>query len=142
MPHNREETSLTGQVVAKDTNEELIRFKGDFDRAARTWKIDRLVWHQPGILLRRETEFRTAFGKPIAARAGDEFEIRPQYDVSGREQGRDVRFYNPTSAQFDVLVRREDEFRWRGGGRDARVRAYVGGKAYDLYRSLTGSEGR
>jgi GT2 family glycosyltransferase len=80
---------------------------GQFDRAARLWKVERTLWFRPGITNRAESTTLSAFGKPIASRVGNAFESRPNYDADGREKSMTI-FGDFLNGQFDLLVRRGD----------------------------------
>lgn len=140
--YNRDETTVTSWTTAHSSGEEVLSAEGVFDAAAKTWQVQRRLWHRPGVLLRAETDTLSAFGRLIATRVADEFESRPVYDAGGLEVGRHTFRRDPATGRFTRPHRLEDDYRWQAAQRDARVRAFVEGRFYDEYRAITDSEGR
>ncbi|MBI3416899.1 MAG: hypothetical protein HY043_16535, partial [Verrucomicrobia bacterium] len=140
--YNRDETEIAGSTHALAGDQKLSEFAGRFDAATPMWKSSRTNFFRPQIPSRTETETRSGFGKLIATATGDLFEARPNYDAAGRETGSVVRRRNPATGQFDILHRQEDDYQWRNGTREARVRTFVDGLPHDTFRIITDAEGR
>ncbi len=139
---DRLEVSLSGTTFSKSSGEAVGEFLGRFDSISGRWSITRNVLHRPGISKRTETNIVSGFGKLISTRVGELFESRPIYNADGIEIGRRVARKNSISGQFDLIHRLEEDYQWQKGSRDARIHVFVDGKPYDVFRSLTDTEGR
>jgi hypothetical protein len=140
--YDRDETSVTSTTTANASGEAVASASGAFDPTTKTWQVRRRLWYRPEVLLRAETDTLSAFGKLIATRVADEFESRPIYDLAGIEIGRRTFRRDTATGQFTLPHRMEEDYRWQAGQREARVRTFVEGQAYDEFRTITDSEGR
>ena len=140
--YNREETSVTGMTTTKSTDEEVASFSGRYEPFTRTWRMERNVWHRPGVLSRAETNLYSGFGRLITTRVGDELETRPLYSADGIEEARQTYLRNPATGNFDILISQQDDYQWQNGACQAHVRTHVEGQPYDDYRLFIDDEGR
>jgi len=139
---NRFETEDAGWIVENQNGERLADFSARYQTNSITWKVQQTNWHRPGILLRTESNTFSAFGKLITSRVNDIFEIRPAYDLEGREVSRDIWIRDPGTGEFTLRSHGEADYQWASGNRDARMQTYLGNKAYDSFRRVTDSAGR
>ncbi len=140
--YDRNETAVTGTTTSKSSGELLASFSGQFAPENRTWKIRRSLWFKPGITNGIETQTLSGFGQLISSRTGESFESQPLYDIQGREISRQVFRKNAATGQFDVAHRKEDDYHWHQGERDARVQTLIEGKSYDAFRIVVDANGR
>ncbi|MFO1459755.1 MAG: hypothetical protein U1G08_10110 [Verrucomicrobiota bacterium] len=133
---------LSGRTQARDSGEEIARFEGSFDEAARAWVIRRDWWYRPGWTNRAETATYSPGGRLLRSRTGFILESRPAYDADGIVRSNSVWFASAAAGVFDSLVRVESDFRWEKGTRDARIQTWISGVPHDDYRSMSDAEGR
>lgn len=133
---------LSGYTQARDSGEEIARFEGSFDEAARAWVIRRDWWYRPGWTNRAETATYSPGGRLLRSRTGTLLEARPSYDADGIARSNFVWFASAAAGVFDSVVRVESDFRWADGTRDARIQTWISGVPHDDYRSTADAEGR
>ena len=140
--YNRDATEFRAVTTVAGSDEELSRASGRFDTNAQHWLVQRVMWWRPGIT--NESQFLTlsSAGRVLSLRLSDVFERRPVYDVDGLALAVNVYRKHEGSGQFLVLHQQEDDFRWNGGERDARIQTYVEGQLYDSFRRVSDTEGR
>ncbi|MBN9691225.1 MAG: hypothetical protein J0M24_13390 [Verrucomicrobia bacterium] len=134
--------SLTGSIRARDTGEEVARLVGRFDRSLRQWVMEWEWWYRPGIRQRQETRYLSPGGQELRTVSGGVLETRVFRDAEGFGRSNQVWFAEAPGGDFNRLVRAEDDWNWRDGSLETRVRTWVEGQAHDEFRVTRDPEGR
>jgi hypothetical protein len=142
VQYNHDETAAAGETTTRSTGELLQDYAGQYDASRKVFQMTRRFWYRPGIPRWAETNTYSAFGRLIATRINDAFEVRPNYSADGIELSRDTFRRDSATGRFTIPHRREEAYRWQNGGRNAHVRTWLEGVPHDDYDKVTDSEGR
>lgn len=139
---NYDETQMTGVARERRSGEEVAQLTGRYDPASRTWQLQRVAWHRPGITNQISSVTLSAAGRILSVRTADLLETHTIYAMDGTARAARTYRRNPASGVFDLLHQDEDDFRWSRGDRDARIQVYVDGQLSDSFRRTSDAEGR